>query len=330
MKIPAFKSALTASLTNGWNFLVQSAPGIGKSDSVEQVAAALGYDLMILHPVVQSPDDVKGLGFITPDNRAEFIPYANMRKMLEATRPLIVFLDDLGQSTQAMQGAYMQLVLAREIDGKKLSPHVRFVAATNRRTDNAGVSGIISALISRFHAVVTLDVDADAWVQWGLANGMPAELLAFIKFRPALISTFDPKKRDEQFACPRTIANLGKWINAGVIDLEVWNGAVGEAFATEFFGFYQIYSKVAGTLSQVVLNPSTVAIPNDPAMMFALASALAHIAKPANIDAIGTFAERIDSEYRTFFYKSATMRNPALCNTAAYVSWTLKHGDDIQ
>jgi hypothetical protein len=329
MKIDAFKSALSSAMTNGWNFLVQSAPGCGKSDAVEQVAASLGYDLMILHPVVQTPDDVKGLGFVKADGTAEFIPYDNMKRMLNATRPLIVFLDDLGQASQAMQGALMQLILAREVDGKKLSKHVRFVAATNRRSDNAGVSGIITALISRFNAVVTLDLDANLWIQWGLANGMPAELLAFIKFRPTLLSTFDPKKRDEQFACPRTIANLGKWVNAGVIDLEVWSGAVGEAFATEFYGFHAIYSKVAGLPSQIVLNPTTAPIPDKADMMFALSSALAHMAKPANLDALATYVERIDGEFRTFFWKSATLKNPDLCKSAAYVNWTLKHADDI-
>lgn len=328
MKIDAFKNTLSLAMSKGWNVLVQSAPGIGKSDAVNQVAASLGYDLLIMHPVVQSPDDVKGLGFVTNDE-AKFLPYENMRRILGATRPLIVFLDDLGQATQSMQGALMQLILARELDGKKISDHVRFVAATNRRTDNAGVQGLISALISRFHAVVTLEADASLWVNWALTHGMPAELVAFMKFRPHLISTFNPQKRDEQFACPRTIANLGNWVAAGVVDLEVWSGAVGEAFATEFMGFYSIFNKIAGLPAQVLVNPSTAPMPQQVDLMFALASALAYMAKDKNIDALATFAERMDGEFRTFFWKSATQRDPSLCQTRAFVNWTVNHSEDI-
>lgn len=330
MNITAFASCLKTALINNWPVLVQSAPGLGKSDVVASVANELGYDLMIMHPVVQSPDDVKGLGFITPSGDAAFIPYENMRRLLTATSPLICFIDDLGQAPQSMQGAYMQLILARELDGKKLSPFVRFVSATNRRSDNAGATGLITALISRFRAVITLDVDAGAWVQWALANGVPAELVAFIKFRPDLISTFNPSKRDEQFACPRTIAALGDWVKAGVIDLEVWQGAVGEAFATEFFGFYQIYTKVAGLPAQIVMNPAKAQIPTSPDLAFALTSALAFMASEKNIDALAIYTKRLDGEFRTFFWRSVVVKKPALASTQAYITYTLENQADIQ
>jgi len=208
MKIDAFKTVLKTALLNNWNILVQSAPGIGKSEIVIETAKELGMDILVRHPVTESPDDLKGLGFID-NGKAAFFPYEEMQKMLKATRPLVVFIDDVGQAVQSMQGGYMQVIQARELNGQKISPFVRFVAATNRAQDGAGASSIITALISRFRCVITLEADASAWIKWALVNNMPPELCAYLKFKPDMISTFNPKNRGAQFACPRTIFALG-------------------------------------------------------------------------------------------------------------------------
>ncbi len=40
--------------------LIKGAPGIGKSDIVEQAVAACQMDFMLQHPVVSDPTDFKG------------------------------------------------------------------------------------------------------------------------------------------------------------------------------------------------------------------------------------------------------------------------------
>ena len=41
--------------------LIKGAPGIGKSDMVEQVARITKHDLIVSHPVVSDPPDYKGV-----------------------------------------------------------------------------------------------------------------------------------------------------------------------------------------------------------------------------------------------------------------------------
>lgn len=331
MKIPQFIAALTVALQQGFNVLVKSAPGHAKSDIIAQTVASLGWDLLICHPVVSEPTDFKGLPGIVA-GKADFLPYGNLRAMMEATKPLVVFLDDLGQAAPSVQAACMQLLLAREIDGKKLSKHVRFVAATNSRKDGAGVNGLLTPLLSRFALIAELELDAQAWRAWALANGMPVELVAFIGFKPDRLSTFTASREIENFACPRTIANLGRWLKAGVTDLDVWKGAVGEAFAIEFAAFHRTYLKLAGWPSEVVLNPAgaRLPLPSEPDVMFALCGALAHNATRKNFASIAQYGARLPKEFQTVLMRDTVIRHPDLTQSKEYADWQTLNSDSIK
>src|SRR5690606_27326440 len=93
------------------------------------------------------------------------------------------FLDDLGQASPMVQAAYMQLLLARRIDGHVLPDCVTFVAASNRKQDRAGVSGLLEPVKSRFTCIMEIEPDLDSWIDWALGEGLPAELIAFLQFR---------------------------------------------------------------------------------------------------------------------------------------------------
>lgn len=333
MKPSEIAITLKKSIQKKWPIMIISSPGCGKSDIVEATTKDLGYDISILHPVVSDPTDAKGLPAIV-NNCAEFLPFGELRLMIDAKRPLVVFLDDLGQASTAVQASFMQLLLARQINGKKISDHVTFVAATNGRQDGAGVTGILTALINRFRTVVELEIDANDWIQWALQNQVPAELVAYINFKKDMLSTFDKAKAREMkaFASPRSVKFLGDWINEGIMDLNVWTGCVGESFAVEFNGFYKIWKEVGTLIPQIIMNPSSAKLVEDgkPDIQFAVTSALAYQATKKNIDAIGIYTERYtNAEYRTFLWKSISARDKSLTETQAFVNWTYKHNNEI-
>ena len=83
------------------------------------------FDLMLQHPVVKEPTEPGGIPWVI-NNEVQKLPFANIKQMINATRPLVVFIDDFGQAEPAVQKAYMQLLLARELDGIKLSNWVIF------------------------------------------------------------------------------------------------------------------------------------------------------------------------------------------------------------
>ena len=147
--------------------LITGAPGVGKTSISEQVAHLTDSDFVVSHPVVEDPTDAKGLPW--PDKAgktATFLPFGELARVLNAKKQTIWMINDLGQATPAVQASYMQWILARRVNNHVLSEHVSIIAATNRRTDRAGVQGLLEPVKSRFASIVSLETDLDDWCEW--------------------------------------------------------------------------------------------------------------------------------------------------------------------
>ena len=125
MKPSQLKRLLAKTIPAREPVLITGAPGTGKSDIVEQATREAGAELIISHPVTSDPTDFKGLGALV-DGEAKFLPFDQLKDLITATRPTVFFLDDLGQAPPAVQAAAMQLILARRVNGHKVSGHGNF------------------------------------------------------------------------------------------------------------------------------------------------------------------------------------------------------------
>lgn len=316
---------LSAFIPQGLPVLITGRPGIGKSDLVEQAAHATGHELLISHPVVEDPTDSKGLPFPSPDgSAAKFLPFGDLELAMNAMLPTIWFLDDLGQASPAVQAAKMQLLLARRIGEHKLPPHVTFIAATNRRNDNAGVSGILDPVISRFATVVELEPTIDDWTGWAVRNNVPPALIAFLRFRPDLLSVQKTSRDIENSPSPRSWGFVAKTMGVVPKDLELisYAGSVGEAAAGELMSFLGIYRELPSP-DAILLSPDTAPIPETPAALYAISTALAAHSTEGNFDRVLTYNDRlIDEGYREFaalLARDAVRRTPELQNTHAFI-----------
>ncbi|MGG2041464.1 ATP-binding protein [Burkholderia gladioli] len=316
---------LAAYIPKGFPVLITGRPGIGKSDIVEGATEAAGHDLLISHPVVEDPTDSKGLPFPSKDGQhARFLPFGDLERALSATRPLVWFFDDLGQASPAVQAAKMQLVLARRIGEHQLPDCVTFVAATNRRGDNAGVSGLLDPLIDRFSAVVELEATVDDWTSWAVRQNLPPELIAFIRFRPHLLWEARSGRDIVASASPRKWGFLAKTMQAVSPDLlpDAIPATVGEAAAVELLSFLEIY-RALPSVDAILLNPDLGDIPTEPSILFALATALAHKARDANLERVLRYAERLvhagHREFTALLVRDAVTRTPELANHHAFI-----------
>jgi len=320
------------------NILIVGSPGLGKTDIVTDVCKELGVELIISHPVVSDPTDYKGLPFLTKENgieEAKFLPFSDLKDLITANKPTVFFLDDLGQAPASVQAAAMQLLLARRINGHIVSPNVSFIAASNRRQDKAGVQGILEPVKSRFASIIELEASLKDWCEWAIQHNMPPELIAFVRFREnnnqSILCNFNPSLDMSNSPCPRTIANVGIWMNDKIpphLEFEVFKGAAGEAFATEFTSFLRI-SRSLPDPDEVIANPNKAEIPSKPDVMFALLGAIAYRADEKNMDNIVTFANRLPSEFSVLLIKDCITKNVKLAKTNAFVNWSVKHGNLI-
>lgn len=328
MKATELQKLLSFSFQNHFPVLIKGKPGIGKSDIVAQAAIDAGAELIISHPVVSDPTDYKGLPFVV-NGQAEFLPFGELNRLINADKLTVFFLDDLGQASTSVQAACMQLLLARRINGHKVSDHVTFVAATNRREDKAGVGGLLEPVKSRFSTIVELNVDTNDWVKWALINNMPTELISFIQFRPALLDNFQPTKDIVNSPCPRTVAAVGKLINAGLpqdLYFEAFKGAAGESFATEFIAYLKVYMTLP-SVNQIILDPVNTPVPAEISGKYAISGAIAEKLTPATINPLLTYLQRIGKELTVSSLKNAAIKNPVICSTREFITWASSNSD---
>jgi hypothetical protein len=275
---------------------------------------------------VDEPVDYKGLPALVGDH-AEFLPFGALRRLIEAIRPTVYFMDDLGQAPPSVQAAAMQLILARRINGHQVSSEVTFVAATNRKQDKAGVSGILEPVKSRFVTIVELEPDLDDWLAWATQNNLPPELIAFIRFRPQLLFDFAPSVDIQNSPCPRTVHNVAKLMALGLceeLEFEAYAGAAGEGFAAEFAGFLKIFRQLPDP-GMLLLDPKAATVPSDPATLYAVCAALSRRAAPENMDALVTYANRLPDEFSVLLITDSQKHNPNIINSRGYATWTARH-----
>jgi hypothetical protein len=306
--------------------LIQGAPGIGKSDIVAQATKAAEAELIISHPVVSDPTDYKGLPMPSLDGKhADFLPFGDLNKLIEAKEPTVFFLDDLGQAPAAVQAACMQLILAREINGKKISDEITFIAATNRRQDKAGVMGILEPVKSRFAAILSLDVNLEDWVTWAMAHSMPHELISFIRFRPNLLDMFEPTGDIRNSPCPRTVSYVGKMYNAGMLNdkktrAALIEGAAGDGFSAEFSAYLDTYSRIPA-VSSMIADPKGTEVPTEPSMQYAICGAIAAKADINNFDKLIIYIDRLPKEFQVLAVKDSVKRKMAISGTTGFIKW---------
>ena len=278
------------------NVMLVGAPGIGKSDIMRQAADEEQCESMTLHPAVSDPTDYKGMPFPGVDRKsADFLPYGELYRMIHADKPTLVNAEELGQAPPGVQAALMHLLLAREVAGKKISPHVTFAACTNRREDRAGVVGILEPVKSRFGAILHMVPDYDEWkMGYAYPNKVHESIIAFLGFRPDMFFKHNPTADIVNSPNPRTWVNLSKLVylelSADVAPI-AYEGAVG-AVAGEYLSYLKHYS-TRPNIDAILENPEKGEIPKEKAVLYAVAVGLAARASKENFDAVVKYAWKL-------------------------------------
>jgi MoxR-like ATPase len=322
MKPSQLTKTLSVAFQNRLKILIKGAPGIGKTDIVTAAARSAKADLVIMHPAVSDPVDFKGLPAIV-GKHAEFLPYGQLRRLIEADSLTICFIDDIGQAPHAVQAALMQLIQQREIDGHKISDEVVFCGATNDSSHMAGVQSILEPVKSRWDTIIELHADHVEWVRWAQKNNIREEILAFVMFRGMdVLHAFKPTRELTNSPSPRTVAAAARLFAAGLHTHDILAGACGEGWAAEFLGFLKVYRNLPDP-DECIKNPDKARVPaaEDAATLFAIAVALSLRATKTNFDSITKYLKRLPKEHEVFAVRDALARESSLQNTSAFTNW---------
>lgn len=311
--------------------LLVGMPGIGKTSIIEQVAEKTGSDLMVSHPVVNDPTDAKGFPCVI-DNVAQFLPFGDLDCAINYSgKRLIWLLDDLGQARPAVQAAYMQLLLARRINGHKLPDSVVFAAATNRREDKAGVSGILEPVKSRFHMIIEIDPDTESFITWGLmTRRIRKEVIACLRLFPELLVS-PPSREIKPSANPRVWEFASQILESdfpSAILFDSLVSCIGEEAGSQLHGMITTFKNLP-SVNSILRAPSSIEFPREPSSLFALCTVLSKFLekKPEKVDQVFKFAGRLPGDFSVCLIKDSLALCPELADTKAFQKWNAENVD---
>ena len=265
------------------NVLLTSSPGVGKTAIVKATCENLGYKLLTIHGVTCDPVDLSGLPFVSKDGKtADYLPAGTLAKIVKATEPTVVFLDDIGQAPPAVQAAIMQLVWDRLIGEHRVPDCVTFVMASNRRKDKAGVSGMLSTLLDR---AVHLEVSPDykAWINWAVSQGFDDKVITYIqKTRGEALYDFKPSTDFTKSATARGWEMVNRTLTIkpslpAKLRFPALAGCIGEGQAVAFEAHLRVYEDLP-SFEDILNDPDSVEVPSGESsghILYALSGVLA-------------------------------------------------------
>lgn len=304
---------------------LHSAPGIGKSDIMRQLADEDKSGFIDIRVGTMLPEDLTGIP--VPDLekrlavwlRATFWP----EEKRDGERGIIAF-DELSDANRNLQSCIYRVILDRQIGDYKLPPGWWPVAAGNRREDRAAAQSVSTALANRF-AHIQVRADADCWVQWANMNDIDPLLIGFIKYRPNLIHSMEGADL-LAFPTPRSWAKASKVFSAGDgLRFRLVSSIVGEGAASEVETFFKAID--LPDFEDVVRDPNKTMIPEDPASRYALSSLLARRVDRDTFPQVYKYIMRdnFGADFGTVVVLDATKRDASLCETKTFVEWAKRN-----
>jgi hypothetical protein len=307
--------------------LIESSPGLGKTQIAAQIAKDLGISFKAIHAPLLQPEDY-GFPVISADKKdVDFIVSKEKFPLVDSdcADSGILLIDELSQADNNCQKILRNLIQEREIHGKKLKPGWTIIATGNNIADRAGANAILSHL-SNVMTRVTLDPSLDDWTQWALNSGVKTEVIAFLRFRPDLLTNFNPQNKIN--ATPRSWAegvskSLG--LTAPKNEAEIFKGDVGEGPASEFLGFLQIFRKLPSP-DAIILDPENSPIPSDGATLYAITCAMAYRTSADNFGRVMKYIKRLPPEFGVLYVRDSLSRCPAIAVSKGFISWASTDG----
>lgn len=353
-----YRLLLDIMMETGEPLLVVGKPGVGKTSIPREYCEENGIDLIVSHPAVDQPQDYKGLGAkvkatvpvaekeadeldallsdgpvyeMQEINVAEHLPYAQMLKALQATKPTIWFFDDLGQSTPNTQAAMMQLIGDRHLCGKKLPDCVRILAATNGKEHRANVRGLLEPVKSRFGMIVELVEDLKGWFNnFAVKKDIYPMIALFLEFKPEAFCQFPKEASMENGPNPRLWEKLSNALYAAdkfklphSLRRKVPVATIGEAYGAQYAAFEEL-KKRSPTFDEIIEEPETFPIDQPLDIRFTILGMLAHKMNKATAESVFKYTNKMAKEYQIVFFRLLKRnKNDAINSDAAQRWWAL-------
>jgi len=226
-------------------------PGIGKSESVQQLTEELGGLMIDLRMAQMEPTDIRGIPFYNKElNKMDWAPPIDLPdEELASQYPLVVlFMDEFNSAAPAVQASGYQLVLNRCVGKYKLPDNVVIVAAGNRESDKGVTYRMPMPLKNRF-THLEMRPDFKTWQTWAVNKGIHQDVVGYLSFAQQDMYEFDSKSASNAFPTPRSWVMVSDYLadESDVDNDTLFNlvaGSVGEGMAHKFMTHRKLSAKM--------------------------------------------------------------------------------------
>jgi len=275
--------------------------GIGKSDSVRQVAEDLKLDLIDVRVSQLEPSDLRGLPKINGDSETTKWLIPNWLPNNKDSKG-ILFFDELNLAVPSIQASCYQLILDRKIGDYKLPDGWVVVSAGNRIEDKGNIFEMPVPLANRFIHIELKIPEVERWCDWAFENKVDNRIISFLNFKPSRLFSYDSKSKDKSIATPRSWVFCSKLINEidelGKLEI-LSSSAVGEGTAIEFVSFLKLNRKI--NIKDILDNPKKAKEIEEIDLKYALLSEASEYyrknKKPETLKKILNVCEYVEPEF---------------------------------
>lgn len=210
------KKHIKASIDTKIATYIWGAPGIGKSEIVEQVAKDNDMQFIDVRAALTDVGDWSGLPVdtINAKGHKEFTFLPSSFLPTDPNFKGIIFLDELNRARTEILNCVMQILLTGKILNHYTLPKgAIIVAAGNPSDDNEQVTELGDALLNRF-CHLNLEPSHDEWVSYAKETGVRGDIISFVQTFPKhLQGKHTPFNLSQLKPSPRAFTRLSKYID---------------------------------------------------------------------------------------------------------------------
>ena len=308
--------------------MLHGAPGMGKSDACLQIADELGIPhdrVLVVHINNHDVVDFTGVPSVT-DGMTVFNPTKMFYDFRQGTGKGMIVLEELAQSSQQLQTWAAGFVLERETPMFKVDDDVVMIATGNRAQDRAGAKPLLGHLNDRMYHF-DVDTSLDDWCGWAMENNVDAMGIAFLRLRPGLLNDYEPSRRSNptQRSWTKLFTEVPNDLPTNMY-MTAAEGKVGEGAAAEWVAARDMMYKMP-SIDSIRLHPDNAEVPSEPAVRFAVATALSMTATPDSFGRDMQYVSRLPKEFQMVYVTDALRLSPQLQQTKDFIDWAIKNKD---
>ncbi len=237
------------------------APGIGKSQVIQQIGNKYGFKVIDIRLSQMSEVEIGGLIFPNEDKtKTRWLAPEILPDESRDGKYTILLLDEITSCTKRVQVAAYQLILDRRI-GQYHLPEGTFVIALGNREEDDGVYVQMAGPLADRFEIHNIEVDFDSWKNgYALKNNVHPFVIKYLTYKPSALHTQVSGSDEMIFATPRSwervsdILRIDSDITKDVIRNKII-GNIGETEGKNFITFCK--SKNAVITVEDLLNGCT-------------------------------------------------------------------------